>query len=207
MMRTATYVLVLLAMLLLLLLLVVSPAQAGGCAIVVRKHAAVVHHAVVVPKVAVYETIHIPLYSATYQGTDPAVIELFRQLGGRLDRLERGGQPQPQPAPQPTPQPAPTMPPAATQPVDPFNPGAGPQAVRGGSFLEQVQAKCAGCHSGASARGGVKLLENGQLAQLTPEQVGDVVDAVVSARMPPPKAGQRMSAEERLAFIQAMVRK
>jgi len=206
----------------LIALLVLGPLpllHGGSCAVVVRRHAPVVHHkevvavkevvkAVVTPVVAVYQPVVVPLYSAIYQpgayggGQDQAVLEALKRISERLDRLERGPIiPPPSPPLPPTP-PAPAPRPPAPPPVDdPFNPKA---PIKAGSFPELAAQRCAACHDKGRPSGDFVMFEGGKLVQLTPEQVGDVIDAVVSQRMP---RGQKMTDAERLAFVAALVGK
>ena len=131
--------------------------------------------------------------------------DAIRQLNGRLDRLEKGaGVP-------------PAMPPAngngtappnggtpPSEPVDPFNPPqqGGPQAGEG--FLQLARTHCGRCHdaSSSAAKGkGFTLLSGGRLAQLTPEQVGSIIQQVSSRQMPP----GNMPDQDRVQFIAGLI--
>ena len=218
----------------LMLCLIAIPAQGGSCAVVVRKPAVVVKdvvvvkevvQAVVAPVVATYTPIVVPLYSAVYQaqpygygaappgyghapgpgaypGAAPAgqhneVLEAIRRISERLDRLERLPEARPQPQQRPEPMP-PSGEPQAKAPPPAAPPG-------GKSTFEQLAFnKCAGCHNSAKPSGGFVMFREDRLVQLTPEQLGDVIDSVTSRRMPKGLL-LKMSAEDRLAFVQSMV--
>lgn len=209
----------------LLISLIAAPeVYARGCAVVVRRQAVVVEKkvvaAVVEKKAVVVEKavaavalaipvlpIYTPSYGAVYyppqQQQAPyqsgQTDELLRRVLERLERLERGQVLPPNWRDRERDPSLPgryQMPPAGNGDA---GAGAAPQ-----TFVQHAQNKCASCHEGASAKGGFKMFDNGQLSQLTPEQLGDIIDAVGSKRMP--RSGS-MSDTERLQFISSMVKR
>ncbi len=169
------------------LTLLLTVGLAGACPPVVVRHNAYQAH-VVTPVVAVQAVaVAIPLYTAAY-GADPsaallAEVKLLRAeiqmqaLKAENDRL-RAAPARPVPG-------APAIPPVVEQATAPATAGA-------------LVTACAQCHSGAAAKGGVKLFDGGKRLQLSGESLGDSLQAVVDGRMP---KGRKLSADDRLAVL------
>lgn len=195
-MKRATVILEFVAAILGLLLLVV-PAEATCRRVFHAPH--VVHNKVVVVEKAVVPVaaVFVPLYSAVHipgyypgavpqapayphagQAVDPcaSLKAEFVQLQQRLLQLERGlGQPLPPgrmpPAENGNGGPGPAPPPQQPDPQrQPGNAAAG--------FIAWATPRCAACHEAQTARtkgGGFTLLQAGKVAELTPQQAGDVI--------------------------------
>jgi cytochrome c553 len=65
-----------------------------------------------------------------------------------------------------------------------------------------LATRCASCHSGEKSRGGVKLFApDGARAQLSPENLGDAIQAVLDGRMPP---NAKLPDGDRLAVLKEL---
>lgn len=228
-MKQATRTLALLATTLAMTLLAL-PAN-GDCGVPFRRvvHHAPVEKAVVVPVVATFVPVAVPLYSAVYQaaqagtyGPSPlpasapvasgnqevlaAVKELalaVSQMNERVLRLERG---QPGVLPQPGAAPMPLAEPPAKLPV---TPGAGLKA--GAGFAQHAIANCASCHEQNKAQasgGGFVLLTQGKVAPLTPAQAEEVVKRLTLPETDPKAmpVGRKMAPQAKLEMIQSLIR-
>ncbi len=126
------------------------------------------------------------------QSADPMqqLLRALEQLNDRIDRLE--GKPPRQQQPQQHHAPGQQqMPPAV-----------GSNGGNGG-FVTLASGKCARCHDKSAPQGGFAMFENGKLMNLTPEQLGSIVDQVTSKKMP---KGGAMTDTERLTFVSALTR-
>lgn len=182
----------------------------------------VVHHAVkkvivadvatVIP-VAVYPlAIAVPTYTAAYTPTVPvagapaataqdvrnsdlkAIIDALKTLDARLQRLEKGTTPAPQPAPK-------------EKPKDPFNPAP----LKGGiSGLSVLVAKCASCHEKAVAGtkgSSIVLLEGSALAKLSDKTARKVLGVTYRGTMPPKDSKIAALTDEEVSAIVDLIDK
>lgn len=200
------------------LAMTVNPILAGSCRIVapVRQHyVAPVYHAPV--KKVVVEEYHAPHYEvATYlrllkpsyygqyvappaQMSEDELTKAIQGLSAELNALkERLGAPHGPDRSKPAPMPG---------AVDPFAPQASTAA------LLQTTAVCAACHDAreASKKGGsFTLLRDGKLVQLTPDQLGELVDRLTTSdptKAMPPLSRGKVTAETKLGILEEILRK
>ncbi len=151
-------------------------ATAEACPPVVVRRAVYVAPTYAAPVVAsVVQTyavpVVVPLYTAGYAGQDQgtaALLAEIRQLRAAVQEMQQGGveflkgRAPPQP---------PSMPPAN-----------GPAGAVPDSGL--LGTHCGACHSGGTAKGGVRMFEAGKRLPLAPEKLGDAIEAVVKGTMP-----------------------
>jgi cytochrome c553 len=162
------------------LLAVFTDVASAGCPIV-RHKAVVVDTAIVTPVVvATFVPVQVASYSASYQPTpttDPAVVELLRQMGSRVAALEAGAASKPGPPPGP--------PPSPMRKADVADPG-----------LDKFAAACASCHDSAVAKvkgGGIVFFANGVETDYSCDLALRAVGAIADGSMP---RGKKLADED-----------
>lgn len=173
-----------------LLALFVADVDGSGCAVRFRSSYSYQARAAYVAPIAIATFVAVPLYTATYgapvqaqpaQSTDlAAVLKELQSLRAQVRQLQ--GQP-----------------PQQQQPSGAAEKVPAPKV----SLLEQ---SCARCHSGAGAKGKLRLFDGDKRLALTPEQMGDAIARVLNGTMPPPKDGQ-LAADDKVAVLKELMSK